>query len=100
MAGDPKYRNELLREDAERPREHPATKRAIIAPINAWLDRLVRTSPALEPNVAKGLVAIRAAQDPVTLRESRGLFQAQLARRVGVTRSAIAQLERGRTTSS
>jgi len=29
----------------------------------------------------------------VALRESRGLSQAQLARRVGVTRSAIAQLE-------
>ena len=68
-------------------------KRAITVPINPWLDRLVRESPAFEAKVAEGLAAIRVAQDLVALRESRGLSQAQLARRVGVTRSAIAQLE-------
>ena len=95
IARDPKYRNELLREDAELAlaREHPVRKRAITVPTNPWLDRLVRESPAFEAKVAEGLAAIRVAQDLVGLRESRGLSQAQLARRVGVTRSAIAQLE-------
>ena len=93
VARDPKYRNELLREDAERARERPVRKRAITVPIDPWLDRLVRESPAFEAKVAEGLAAIRLAQDLVALRESRGLSQAQLARRVGVTRSAIAQLE-------
>jgi DNA-binding XRE family transcriptional regulator len=93
IARDPKYRNELIREDGERAREHPARKRAITVPSNAWLDRLVRTAPAFEAKVAEGLAAINVAQDLVGLRESRGLSQAQVARRVGVTRSAIAQLE-------
>ena len=68
-------------------------KRAIAVPVNPWLGRLVRESPAFQAKVAEGLAAIRVAQDLVALRESRGLSQAQLARRVGVTRSAIAQLE-------
>jgi DNA-binding XRE family transcriptional regulator len=93
IARDPKYRNELLREDAELARQHPVKKRAITVPTNPWLDRLVRESPAFEAKVAEGLAAIRVAQDLVALRESRGLSQGQLARRVGVTRSAIAQLE-------
>jgi DNA-binding XRE family transcriptional regulator len=96
VARDPKYRNELLREDGELARERPARKRAITVPTNAWLDRLVRTSPAFEAKVAEGLAAINVAQDLVGLRESRGLSQAQVARRVGVTRSAIAQLESAR----
>ena len=95
-ARDPKFRNELLREDAELARERPARKRAITVPTNAWLDRLVRTSPAFEAKVAEGLAAINVAQDLVRLRESRGLSQAQVARRVGVTRSAITQLESAR----
>ena len=93
IARDPKYRSELLREDAELARARPVRKRAITVPINPWLDRLVRESPAFEAKVAEGLAAIRVAQDLVALRESRGLSQEQLARRVGVTRSAIAQLE-------
>ena len=68
-------------------------KRAIAVPVNPWLGRLVRESPAFQAKVAEGLAAIRVAQDLVALRESRGLSQAQVARRVGVTRSAIAQLE-------
>ena len=93
VARDPKYRNELLREDAELAQGRPLRKRAITVPSNAWLDRLVRTSPAFEAKVAEGLAAINVAQDLVRLRESRGLSQAQLARRVGVTRSAVVQLE-------
>ena len=68
-------------------------KRAIAVPVNPWLGRLVRESPAFQAKVAEGFAAIRVGQDLVALRESRGLSQAQLARRVGVTRSAIAQLE-------
>lgn len=93
VARDPKYRNELLRQGAERAREQPARKRAVTVSSNAWLDQLVGTSPAFEAKVAEGLAAIDVAQDLVRLRQSRGLSQAQLARRVGVTRSAIAQLE-------
>jgi DNA-binding XRE family transcriptional regulator len=93
IARDPKYRNELLHEDAELARERPVRKRAITVPIDPWLNRLVRQSPAFEAIVAGELAAIRVVQDLVALRESRGLSQAQLARRVGVTRSAIAQLE-------
>jgi DNA-binding XRE family transcriptional regulator len=93
IARDPKYRKALLREGVELARERPVRKRAITVPANPWLDRLVRQSPAFEAKGAEGLAAIRVAQELVLLRESQGLSQAQLAARVGVTRSAIAQLE-------
>ena len=76
VARDPKYRNELLREDAERAREHPARKRPVTVPSNSWLNRLVRASLAFEAKVAEGLAAINVVQDLVRLRESQGLSQA------------------------
>ena len=93
IARDPKYRKALLREGAERARERAVSKRAITAPANAWLGRLIRQSPVFEAKVAEELAAINIAQELAALREGRGLSQAQLAGRVGVTRSAIAQLE-------
>ena len=93
IARDPMYRKELLRAGAEPARERPVRKRAITVPANAWLDRLVRQSSAFETKVAEELAAINVAQDLVVLRESRGLSQAQLAGRIGISRSAIARLE-------
>lgn len=52
-----------------------------------------RQSSAFEAKVAEELAAIDVAQDLVALRESRGQSQAQLAARVGISRSAIARLE-------
>jgi len=52
-----------------------------------------RQSSAFEAKVAEELAAINVAQDLVALRESRGQSQAQLAARVGISRSAIARLE-------
>ena len=93
IARDPKYRNALLREGVELARERPGRKRAITVPANAWLDRVVRQSSAFEAKVAEELAAINIVQELVVLREARGLSQVQLAGRIGVTRSAIAQLE-------
>ena len=93
IARDPKYRKALLRAGVELAPERPAMKRAITVPANASLARLVRQSPAFEAKVAEELVAISIAQDLVMLRESRGLSQAQLGARAGISRSAIARLE-------
>ena len=93
IARDPKFRKELLRDGVGVAQEHPERKRAITVPANAWLGRLVRQSPAFEAKVAEERAAIKVAQDLMVLRESRALSQAQLARRSGVTRLAIAQLE-------
>jgi transcriptional regulator with XRE-family HTH domain len=60
---------------------------------DAWLDGLIHQSPAFQAQVEEELAAINVAQDLVALRESRGLSQAQLADRLGITQSAIAQLE-------
>lgn len=68
-------------------------KRATVVAADAWLDGLVHQSPAFQAQVEEELAAINVAQDLVALRESRGLSQAQLADRLGITQSAIAQLE-------
>jgi ribosome-binding protein aMBF1 (putative translation factor) len=68
-------------------------KQATVVTADKWLDRLVHQSPAFHAQVEEELAAINVAQDLVALRESRGLSQVQLADRLGVTQSAIAQLE-------
>ena len=60
---------------------------------DAWLDRLVHHSPEFQAKVDEELAAINVAQDLIALREARGLSQRQLAEQLGVTQSAIAQLE-------
>lgn len=68
-------------------------KQATVVAADAWLDGLIHQSPAFQAQVEEELAAINVAQDLVALRESRGLSQAQLADRLGITQSAIAQLE-------
>ena len=68
-------------------------KRATVVAADEWLDQLVHQAPAFQAQVEEELAAINVAQDLVALRESRGLSQAQLADRLGITQSAIAQLE-------
>jgi transcriptional regulator with XRE-family HTH domain len=68
-------------------------KRATVVAADEWLDGLIHQSPAFQAQVEEELAAINVAQDLVALRESRGLSQVQLADRLGVTQSAIAQLE-------
>lgn len=68
-------------------------KQATVVAADAWLDGLVHESPAFQAQVEEELAAINVAQDLVALRESRGLSQLQLAKRLGITQSAIAQLE-------
>lgn len=68
-------------------------KKVTTAPADAWLDRLVHHSPKFQAKVDEELAAINVAQDLVALREARGLSQRQLAEQLGVTQSAIAQLE-------
>ena len=68
-------------------------KQATIVAADAWLDGLIHQSPAFQAQVEEELAAINVAQDLVALRESRGLSQMQLATRLGITQSAIAQLE-------
>ncbi len=68
-------------------------KQATAVPADAWLNQLIHQSPAFQAQVEEELAAINVAQDLVALRESRGLSQVQLADRLGITQSAIAQLE-------
>src|SRR5450756_2521904 len=68
-------------------------KQATVVAADAWLDGLIQQSPAFQAKVEEELAAINVAQDLVALRESRGLSQAELASKLGITQSAIAQLE-------
>jgi len=68
-------------------------KQATVVAADTWLDKVIHQSPAFQAQVEEQLAAINVAQDLVALRESRGLSQAQLADRLGITQSAIAQLE-------
>ena len=68
-------------------------KQATVVAADEWLNGLIHHSPAFQAQVEGALAAISVAQDVVALRESRGLSQAQLADRLGITQSAIAQLE-------
>ena len=68
-------------------------KQATVVAADSWLDGLIHQSPAFHAQVEEELAAINVAQDLVALRESRGLSQMQLADRLGITQSAIAQLE-------
>ena len=68
-------------------------KQATGVAADAWLDGLIHQSPAFHAQVEEELAALNVAQDLVALRESRGLSQVQLADRLGITQSAIAQLE-------
>ena len=68
-------------------------KKVTTTSADAWLDRLVHHSPEFQAKVEEELAAINVAQDLVALREARGLSQRQLAEQLGVTQSAIAQLE-------
>lgn len=68
-------------------------KRLTTVSADAWLDRLVHHSQEFQAKVEEDMAAINVAQDLVALREARGLSQRQLAEQLGVTQSAIAQLE-------
>jgi len=68
-------------------------KQSTVVAADAWLDGLIHHSPAFQAQVEEELAAINVAQDLIALRESRGLSQVQLAARLGITQSAIAQLE-------
>ena len=68
-------------------------KHATVVAADQWLDGVIHQSPAFQAQVEEELAAINVAQDLVALRESRGLSQTQLANRLGITQSAIAQLE-------
>ena len=68
-------------------------KQATVIAADEWLNGLIQQSPAFQAQVEEELSAINVAQDLVALRESRGLSQTQLAEQLGITQSAIAQLE-------
>jgi ribosome-binding protein aMBF1 (putative translation factor) len=67
-------------------------KQATVVAADEWLDGLIHQSPAFQAQVEEELAAINVAQDLVALRESRGLSQAELASRLGITQSAIGSL--------
>lgn len=68
-------------------------QKVTIVSAGAWLDRLVHHSPEFRAKVDEELAAINVSQDLIALRKARGLSQRQLAAQLGVTQSAIAQLE-------
>ena len=68
-------------------------KQGAVVAAEAWLEGLMHESPAFHAQVEERLAAINIAQDLAALRVSRGLSQTQLAAQLGITQSAIAQLE-------
>lgn len=68
-------------------------RKATVVAADAWLDGLMHESATFQAQVEERLAAINVAQDLAALRESRGVSQSQLAERLGVSQSAIAQLE-------
>jgi DNA-binding XRE family transcriptional regulator len=71
-------------------------QQATVVAADAWLDGLIQESPTFQAQVEERLAAINVAQDLAALRESRGVSQSQLADRLGISQSAIAQLESAR----
>lgn len=61
-----------------------------------WLDDQLEQDPELRKRVDIALNEMRIEQDLTTLRAARGLSQAALAKRIGVSQPAIARLESGR----
>lgn len=68
-------------------------KQGTVVAAEAWLEGLIHESPTFHAQVEERLAAINIAQDLAALRVSRGLSQTQLAAQLGITQSAIAQLE-------
>ena len=74
------------------------TKSSLVA-ADDWLNGLIHQSAAFHARVDEALATINVTQDLIALRESRGLTQSQLAERLGITQSAIAQLESATATN-
>jgi len=61
-----------------------------------WVETQLAADPSFERQVEETLNEMRLEQDLVTLREARGVSQAQLAKALGVSQPAIAKLESGK----
>lgn len=61
-----------------------------------WIDRQIATDADLKRKVEEHLNAMMIEQKLAALRTQRGLTQAQLAERLGVSQPHIAKLEAGR----
>jgi predicted transcriptional regulator len=62
----------------------------------AWVDQQIAARPAIQAEVDAALAALRVEEALVRFRERRGVSQAALAQRLGVSQPAIARLESGR----
>jgi DNA-binding XRE family transcriptional regulator len=65
------------------------------ADVMRWVGDQLAADSQLRERVESRLAALRIEQDLVALREERGLTQAQLARRLGVSQPAVAKIESG-----
>jgi DNA-binding Xre family transcriptional regulator len=61
-----------------------------------WLDSQLEQDPEFRKRVDVALNEMRIEQDLAALRVARGISQAELAKRIGVSQPAIARLESGR----
>src|SRR2546428_12399173 len=61
-----------------------------------WIDHQVETDADLKPTVEESLNEMMIEQKLAVLRSERGMTQAQLAKRLGVSQPHIAKLEAGR----
>ena len=61
-----------------------------------WLDSQLEQDPEFRKRVDVALNEMRIEQDLAALRAARGISQAELAKRIGVSQPAIARLESGR----
>jgi DNA-binding XRE family transcriptional regulator len=64
--------------------------------LDAWLDARYRRDPGMRARVEARVAEMALEHDLVALRESAGVSQRTLAKRLGVSQPAIAKLESGK----
>jgi predicted XRE-type DNA-binding protein len=64
--------------------------------VQEWMDRELARDPEFRRKVEETLMAMRIEQDVASLRELRGVTQAQLAQMLGVKQPVIGRIEAGK----
>lgn len=66
------------------------------ANVREWMGNELARDPKFRREVEEALMGMRIEQDLAALRELRGVSQAELAKRIGVSQPVIARLESGK----
>jgi DNA-binding Xre family transcriptional regulator len=84
-------------DDMERPHmKKPTGTAKQPTSVKDWLDSELARDPKFRREVEETLMGMRIEQDLASLRELRGVTQAQLAHMLGISQSVIGRLESGK----